>query len=105
MEENFQQIKARLCGDRVMVPYDPARETRVYTDSGPEGTQATVAQLYHHPEKGETWRPVHPTARAFTTLEKAYSQIEKESLGLYFKPGTSNPCNYGSRHPPTRAEG
>ena len=59
MEENFQEIKARLVGDRVMVPYDSARETRVYSDSGPEGTQATVAQLYHHPEKGETWRPVH----------------------------------------------
>ena len=33
MEKNFQEIKARLCGDRVMVPYDPARETRVYSDS------------------------------------------------------------------------
>ena len=83
MEDNFQELKARLGGDKVMVPYDPARETRVYTDSGPEGTQATVAQLYQHPEKGETWRPVHHTARAFTTVEKAYSQIEKESLGLY----------------------
>ena len=29
MEENFQEIKARLCGDRVMVPYDPGREIRV----------------------------------------------------------------------------
>merc|ERR1719233_2886415 len=142
-----------------MVSYDPARETRVYSDSGPEGTQATVAQLYQHPEKGKTWRPVHHTARAWTTVEKGYSQIEKESLGLYsgivanrmyllgtkfeavvdhkpllplynkvtrpkqarvdrhrmklaafdfevvFEPGTSNPCDYGSRHPPTAAEG
>ena len=37
MEDNFQENNARLSGDRVMVPYDPARETRVYTDSGPEG--------------------------------------------------------------------
>ena len=83
MEKNFQEIKGRLCGDRVMVSYDPARETRVYSDSGPEGTQATVAQLCHHPKRGETWRPVHHTARAWTTVEKVYSQIEKESLGLY----------------------
>ena len=34
----------------------------MYTDSGPEGTQATVAQLYHHPEKGETRGPVHHSA-------------------------------------------
>ena len=66
MEANFQEIKSRLCEDMVMVPYDPARETRVYSDSGPEGTQATVAQLYQHPEKGETWRPVHHMARAWT---------------------------------------
>ena len=159
MEQNFLEIKARLCGDRVMVPYDPARETRVYSDSGPEGTQATVAQLYHHPEKGETWRPVHHTARAWTTVEKGYSQIEKESLGLYsgivanrmyllgtkfvavvdhkpllplfnkvtrpkqarvdrhrmklaafdfevvYEPGNTNPCDYGSRHPPAAARG
>ena len=159
MEKNFQEIKNRLCGDRVMVPYDPARETRVYSDSGPEGTQATVAQLYHHPEKGETWRPVHHTARAWTTVEKGYSQIEKESLGLYsgivanrmyllgtkfvavvdhkpllplfnkvtrpkqarvdrhrmklaafdfevvYEPGSTNPCDYGSRHPPAAARG
>ena len=83
MEENFREIKSRLCGDRVMVPYDPSRETRVYSDSGPEGTQATVAQLYQHPDKGKTWRPVHHTARAWTTVEKGYSQIEKESLGMY----------------------
>ena len=159
MEKNFQEIKVRLCGDRVMVPYDPAKETKVFSDSGPEGTQATVAQHHHHPEKGVTWRPVHHTARAWTTVEKGYSQIEKESLGLYsgivsnrmyllgtkftavvdhkpllplfnkvsrpkqarvdrhrmklaafdfeveYEPGTSNPCDYGSRHPPVRREG
>ena len=43
MEANFQEIKARLCGDRVIAPYDPAGKTRVYIDSGPEGTQATLS--------------------------------------------------------------
>ena len=98
-------------------------------------------------------------ARVFTTVEKASSQIKKESLGLFsgivanrmyllgtkfvavvdhkpllplynkaarpkqarvdrhrmklvtfdyevvFEPCTSNPCYYGSRHPPTMARG
>ena len=35
MEKNFQGIKARLCGDRVMVPYDP---------SGRPGCEVTQAQ-------------------------------------------------------------
>ena len=82
-EEHFQKIKDRLCSDRVMVPYDPARSTRLYSDGGPEGCQATVAQRYEHPEAGEQWRPVAHTARAWTDTEKRYSQIEKESNALY----------------------
>ena len=65
-----------------MVPYYPARDTRLYSDGGPEGAQATVAQLYDHPEKGAQRRPVAHTARAWTDCEKRYSQIEKESNAL-----------------------
>ena len=65
-----------------MVPYDPTRDTRLYSDGGPEGAQATVAQRYDHPEKGEQWRPVAHTARAWTDCEKRYSQIKKESNAL-----------------------
>ena len=43
-QKHFQLIKDRLCSDRVMVPYDLKRETRLYTDGGQEGAQATVAQ-------------------------------------------------------------
>ena len=50
--ENFELIKERLCSDRVMVPYDVTRKTRVYTDGGPEGCQATVAQEYIHESAG-----------------------------------------------------
>ena len=51
-QQHFEMIKERLCSDRVMVPYDLERETRVYTDGGPEGAQATVAQKYHHETAG-----------------------------------------------------
>ena len=82
-EKHFQLIKERLCDDRVMVPYDPARKTRLYTDGGPMGAQATVTQMYHHESAGVQWRPVAHTARAWTETEKRYSQIEKESNALY----------------------
>ena len=39
LEEKLQEIKRRLCSDRVMVSYDLRRRTRLYTDAGPEGTQ------------------------------------------------------------------
>ena len=70
LEQRFQERKNRLHGDRVMVPYDTARETRLYTDSGPEETQAMVAQRYEHPTAGTMWRPVNHTARAWTEVEK-----------------------------------
>ena len=81
-QRHFQLIKERLCSDRVMVPFDPARATRLYSDGGPEGGQATVAQEYQHEVEGTQWRPVAHTARAWTAAEKGYSQIEKESNAL-----------------------
>jgi transposase InsO family protein len=82
-QHHFDLMKERMCGDRVMVPYDPARKTRIYSDGGPEGCQATVAQAYQHETKGEQWRPVAHTARAWTPAEKRYSQIEKESNAMH----------------------
>ena len=79
-QEHFKQNRERLCSDKVMVPFDPTRDTRLYSDVGPEGAQATVAQRYDHPEKGEQWRPVAHTARAWTDCKKRYSQIESNSL-------------------------
>ena len=81
-QRHFDMIKERLCSDKVMVAYDPGRETRIYTDGGPEGAQATVTQKYRDEQLGEQWRPVAHTARAWTETEKGYSQIEKESNAL-----------------------
>ena len=47
-QKHFQLIKERLCSDRVMVPFDPVRATRLYSDGGPEGGQATVTQEYQN---------------------------------------------------------
>ena len=85
-QEHFQLIKDRLCSDRVMVPYDLSRETKLFTDGGPEGGQATVAQRYEHETAGTQWRPVAHTSRAWTEAEKRYSQIEKESCALHIGP-------------------
>ena len=77
----FNEIKNRLCSDRVLVPYDLSRNTRLYVDSSPVGTQATVAQS--HEVNGETiWRPVNHTSRAWTDAESRYGQIERESNGI-----------------------
>ena len=73
-QKHFEHIRERLVSDKVMVPFDPTRDTRLYSEGGPEGAQVTVAQRYDHPEKGEQWRPVSHTARAWTGTRSSWSR-------------------------------
>ena len=74
----FKELKKRLCSDKVLMPYDLSRKTRLYVDSSPIGTQATVCQLYD----GDHWRPVNHSSRPWTSTEASYGQIERESNGI-----------------------
>ena len=42
----FNELKNRLCSDDVIVSYDTQLSTRLYVDSSPVGTQATIAQKH-----------------------------------------------------------
>ena len=80
-EKAFCKLKERLCSSKVLMPYDTRLETRLYVDSSPTGTQATLAQ--RHTIDGEDfWRPVNHTSRSWTPVESRYSQIERESNGI-----------------------
>ena len=78
MDKNFVELKKRLSSNRVMVPYEVGRPTRLDCDSSPVGTQATVSQQYSHPEMGNTWRPVNHTARAWNKTERLQPDRERE---------------------------
>ena len=80
-QKSFDEIKKRLCSERVMSPYDTKRKTRLYVDSSPIGTQATLAQLHRYEGK-DVWKPVNHTSRAWTKAEAGYGQIERESNGI-----------------------
>ena len=80
-ESAFQELKKRLSSDRVVVPYDSSKETRLYANSSPVGTQATVAQK-HVIDGQEAWRPVNHTSRPWKPHESRYSQIEREGNGI-----------------------
>lgn len=45
-KQSFDELKRRLCSNKVIVPYDTNLDTRMYVDSSPIGTQATIAQKY-----------------------------------------------------------
>ena len=78
----FQEIKDRLCSERVLCAYDTERETRFYCDSSPVGTQALVAQRYSSEDDDKIWRPVNHSSRPWTPVEARYGQIERESNGV-----------------------
>ena len=80
-EQSFIQLKNRLTSDSVMVPFDTTLPTRLYVDSSPVGTQATLAQK-HTCNSQSDWRPVNHTSRSWTETESHYSQIERESNGI-----------------------
>ena len=80
---SFQQIKDRLCSDRVLAAYDTERPTRLYCDSSPIGTQSLVAQSHILETGEEAWRPVNHMSRPWTPAEAGYGQIERESNGIY----------------------
>ena len=82
-EDAFQNLKEKLSSSQVVVPYDTSRKTRLYVDSSPQGTQATVAQLHESDEGKRAWRPVNHTSRAWTPVESRYAQIERESNGIH----------------------
>ena len=65
-----------------MAPYDTKRKTRMYVDSSPAGTQATVAQLHTFNHEKKAWKLVNHTSRSWTKAEAAYGQIERESNGI-----------------------
>ena len=79
----FDEMKRLLMPGQVMVHYDPARDTRLYVDEGPEGVAGTVTQKYtidgvDHP----VWRPVNHSSQAKTPAEMNYGKVDWESLGI-----------------------
>ena len=72
----FKDIKAELASDRVLVLYNPDRETTVSADASSFGLGAVFLQKQPNGEM----RPVAYASRSMTTTERRYAQIEKEAL-------------------------
>ena len=79
---SFKKLKKLLASEQVMMNYDPARETRLYVDHGPNGVAAAVCQAYSEPGQPKQWRMVTHKSRSLTKAEQNYGKIEGESLGV-----------------------
>ena len=80
-ERSFKAIKAAITSDTIMASFHPRLPTKVTVDAAMGiGASATLWQQ----QNNEVWRPVTHHSRAFTAPEKNYSQLESESLAVFF---------------------
>ena len=76
----FQELKDLLLSSKTLAYFDPDAYTEVVTDASPVGLGAVILQR----QPNGHLRPVDYASRALTGAESRYSQIERESLGIYF---------------------
>ncbi|XP_065203998.1 uncharacterized protein K02A2.6-like [Planococcus citri] len=78
-EQAFQLIKKEIASERVLCHFDPAKPLILSTDASP---YAIGAVLSHQFREGE--RPIAFVSRTLTETERRYSQLDRESLAIYW---------------------
>ena len=73
----FQELKQQLASAPVLAYFDKDAHTRVIADSSPVGLGAVLVQ-----EKYREGRAVSYASRSLSSVERRYSQTEKEALAL-----------------------
>ena len=77
-EEAFQELKERLTNAEMMAYFDKDAKTEVIVDASPVGIGAILSQQ----QKNGEYRPVYYASRSLTSVERRYSQTEKEALAV-----------------------
>lgn len=79
-DDAFAKVKELITSEQVLCHYNPTLPVRLATDASPYGIGAVLS---HVMEDG-TERPIAYASRSLTKAEKAYSQIDKEALSIYW---------------------
>ncbi|XP_056022163.1 uncharacterized protein K02A2.6-like [Ostrea edulis] len=92
-EKSFQDIKELICSDKVLCHYDPKLPLKLAADASPYGIGSVLSHVFPH----GTERPIAFSSRTLNQAEKAYSQIDKEALALYWGVKKFNSYLYGHK--------
>ena len=89
-EKAFQKLKQQLASAPVLAYFDKDAHTRVIADASPVGLGAVLVQ-----EKNGVGRAVCYASRSLSSVERRYSQTEKEALALVWACERFNLYLYG----------
>ena len=89
-EASFQELKQQLASAPVLAYFDKEAHTRVIADASPVGLGAVLVQ-----EKNGVGRAVCYASRSLSSVERRYSQTEKEALALVWACERFNLYLYG----------
>lgn len=78
-ESAFLKLKAEMCSERVLIPYDPGLPIVLTSDASPVGIAAVLSHIIDGQE-----RPVAYVSRSLTASERNYSQLDREALAIIF---------------------
>ncbi|XP_044592420.1 uncharacterized protein K02A2.6-like isoform X2 [Cotesia glomerata] len=87
----FDEVKACLCSQQVLMHYNPELPIKVTCDASPYGLGAVIA----HVLSNKNCRPIAFASRSLTKAERGYSQIDKEAAAIVFAVKTFHQYLYG----------
>ena len=76
----FEEIKAMLTSDCLLVHYDSTKELVLACDASPYGVGAVLSHQFGDGQE----KPIAFASRSLAPAEKNYSQLEKEGLAIIF---------------------
>ena len=92
-ENAFQMVMMLLEKQLSLYHFDPSLETKVYADASPVGLGAILCQI---DEKGNE-RTIQCISRTLSSVERRYSQTEREALALVWACEKLHMYLYGTR--------
>ncbi|XP_060085398.1 uncharacterized protein K02A2.6-like [Ylistrum balloti] len=92
-EEAFTKVKELIVLDEVLCHYDPDLPVRLASDASPYGLGCVLSHVF----KNGSERPIAFASRSLSKSERAYSQIDKEALGIFWSVQKFHTYLYG-RH-------
>ncbi|XP_062574192.1 uncharacterized protein K02A2.6-like [Saccostrea cucullata] len=92
-EQAFTEVKEMMTSEQDLCHYDPNKPVKLACDVSPYG----IGSVLSHVMDDGTERPIALASRSLTKAEKAYSQIDKEALALYWGVVKFHTYLYGRR--------